>query len=117
MRDETRFYIAGAWVAPLGSDVLDVINPATEKPAGRIALGTSADVDRAVAAAKLAFTGYSLWSVEDRIALLERIGEVYKARMPDLAAAVTEEMGAPAKFRSGPRPGPAMASWPRPLRR
>lgn len=98
MRDETRFYIAGAWVAPLGSDVLDVINPATEKPAGRIALGTSADVDRAVAAAKLAFTGYSLWSVEDRIALLERIGEVYKARMPDLAAAVTEEMGAPAKF-------------------
>jgi aldehyde dehydrogenase (NAD+) len=46
-----HLYVDGAW-APASSDgVLDVVNPATEEVAGRIALGTPADVDRAVAAA------------------------------------------------------------------
>jgi aldehyde dehydrogenase (NAD+) len=98
MRHETRFYVDGAWVQPEGAATLDVINPATEAPAGRISLGTPAHVDQAVAAARRAFASFSTWPQAERIALLERIVEGYRRRAPDLAAAVTEEMGAPAKF-------------------
>jgi aldehyde dehydrogenase (NAD+) len=59
MRVYTKAYIDGAWVAPLGGEVIDVINPATERPAGQITLATPADVDRAVAAARTAFRTFS----------------------------------------------------------
>jgi len=98
MRDYTQFYIDGAWVAPAAPRTLDVINPATEKPAGRISLGSAADVDRAVAAATTAFQSFSQTSREERLALLGRIVEVYKRRYNDMAAAITEEMGAPASL-------------------
>jgi aldehyde dehydrogenase (NAD+) len=74
---------------------MDVINPATEEPICAIALGNSADVDRAVAAAKAAFETFSQTTREERIALLEKIIACYKARMGDIAAAVSQEMGAP----------------------
>ncbi|NMO00946.1 aldehyde dehydrogenase family protein [Gordonia sp. TBRC 11910] len=97
MPDITKFYIDGQWVDPIGElNVLDVINPATEKAAGQVALGTSADVDAAVAAARRAFDSWSQSSVADRIALLQAIIAEYQNRSADLAAAVTEEMGAPA---------------------
>ena len=95
MRDYRQFYIDGAWVEPAAPKPLDVINPATEKPCGQISLGGQADVDRAVAAAKRAFEGYAHATREDRLALLGRILEVYKRRYNDMAAAITEEMGAP----------------------
>jgi aldehyde dehydrogenase (NAD+) len=50
MRDYTRIYVDGAWVKPLDGKIFDVINPATERPAGHITLCTAADVDRAVEA-------------------------------------------------------------------
>ncbi|GAB18556.1 putative aldehyde dehydrogenase [Gordonia effusa NBRC 100432] len=96
MPDITKFYIDGQWVDPVGElNLLDVINPATEKAAGQVALGTSADVDAAVAAARRAFDSWSQTSVDDRIALLGAIIAEYQNRFADLAAAVTEEMGAP----------------------
>ncbi len=98
MRDYTKFYIDGAWVDPASPKTLDVINPATEKPAGRISLGAAADVDRAAAAARRAFASYGQTSREERVALLGRIIEAYKARYNDMAAAITEEMGAPASL-------------------
>ncbi|MEV9354135.1 aldehyde dehydrogenase family protein, partial [Klebsiella pneumoniae] len=75
-----------------------VINPATEQPCSEIALGTAADVDAAVAAARTAFETYSQTTVAERAALLERIIEEYKKRIPDLAQAVSQEMGAPIGF-------------------
>jgi aldehyde dehydrogenase (NAD+) len=95
MRDYLKFYIDGAWVQPAFPNTLDVINPATERPAGRINLGTAADVDRAVTAARRAFETYSQTTREDRLALLGRIVDTYKRRYNDMAAAITEEMGAP----------------------
>src|SRR5690606_24082664 len=71
-------------------------DPATERPAGRVALGGAADVDRAVAAARRAFERYGVLPVADRLALLDRIIAAYQQRMPDLAAAITAEIGAPA---------------------
>jgi aldehyde dehydrogenase (NAD+) len=96
MRDYTKFYIDGQWVDPATPNPLDVINPATEEVAGRIHLGSAADVDRAVAAAKKAFTSFSRTSVKERIELLGAIAGEYQKRYNDMAAAITEEMGAPA---------------------
>ena len=95
MDNAKKFYINGEWVDPIGTETMDVINPATEEPICAIALGNSADVDRAVAAAKAAFETFLQTTREERIALLEKIIECYKARMGDIAAAVSQEMGAP----------------------
>ncbi|MBL8350223.1 MAG: aldehyde dehydrogenase family protein [Burkholderiaceae bacterium] len=98
MRDYLKFYINGAWVDPVTPKCIEVINPATEAVAGRISMGSAADVDAAVKAARAAFAAYSQTSVADRVALLEAIIAEYKKRYADMAAAITEEMGAPAKL-------------------
>ena len=107
MRDYTRFYIEGEWVEPPGARTLEVVNPATESVAGRISLGSRADVDRAVAAAQRAFESYSRSTREERMALLERIIAVYKRRMEDMAQAISEEMGAPLETIARPQQAPA----------
>ena len=98
MRDYTKFYIDGKWVAPSAPRSLDVINPANEEVAGRISLGAQADVDAAVAAAKKAFKTFSRTTREERLELLQSILAEYQKRFGDLASAVTEEMGAPASL-------------------
>ncbi len=101
MREYLKFYIGGEWVAPTELKTLDVINPATEQVAGKIALGSAADVDKAVKAARKAFASWSQTSREERLAVLKRILEEYQKRIGDLAAAITEEMGAPASLAGG----------------
>lgn len=96
MPDITKFYIDGQWVDPVEPRLIDVINPATEKPAGQVAIGSAADVDAAVAAARRAFLTWGQTTVEERLEVLNRVIAEYQNRMGDLAAAVTEEMGAPA---------------------
>ncbi|HAC59626.1 MAG TPA: aldehyde dehydrogenase family protein, partial [Rhodobiaceae bacterium] len=98
MKECLKFYINGEWVDPIEPKTLDVINPATEEPCAKISIGSSKDVDKAVAAAKKAFETYSQVSVEDRIALLAKILEVYQSRYGEIAEAITMEMGAPAKL-------------------
>ncbi len=93
-----QFYIDGAWVDPVVPATLDVINPATEAPFLTIATGTSADVDRAVAAARAAFATWSLTSRDERLALLRRVLDEYNRRFEDIAQAVSAEMGAPIEF-------------------
>jgi aldehyde dehydrogenase (NAD+) len=89
------FYINGAWVPPLKANDLEVINPATEKPVAVISMGTAADINRAVAAAKTAFQTYSRTSVEERLALLEKLLAIYKRRYDEMAQTITLELGAP----------------------
>ena len=94
--NDRKFYIDGAWVDPVEPRPLDVINPATEEAVATISLGSAKDVDRAVKAARAAFPAFSRTSKADRIALLQRIIEAYKARYDDIAKAISLEMGAPA---------------------
>jgi len=96
MRDSLTFYIGGQWVDPVEPRTIDVVNPANEEVFGRVGLGGPEDVDRAVRAARRAFETFSQTSRDERIALLERVIEAYQARADDLAAAITQEMGAPA---------------------
>uniref|UniRef100_UPI003F6B934A aldehyde dehydrogenase family protein n=1 Tax=Congregibacter sp. TaxID=2744308 RepID=UPI003F6B934A len=95
MREHLKFYINGEWVDPAVPKPFDVIDPAHETVCARISLGSEADVDRAVAAAKAAFATYGMSSREERIALLERCIEVYQSRYHDIAEAIRTEMGAP----------------------
>ena len=98
MKEQLNFYIGGAWVGPAVANTIDVINPATEEPMGRISLGSAADVDRAVQAAVSAFESFSLSSREERLALLDRVIEVYKSRYGEIGQSISEEMGAPLVF-------------------
>jgi len=98
MRHHTQFFIDRRWVDPAGSARLAVIDPSTEESFTEIALGGKADVERAVAAAKTAFDGYSRTSREERLALLTRILNAYNSRAEDLARTVSQEMGAPLSF-------------------
>jgi aldehyde dehydrogenase (NAD+) len=101
MREYLKFYIDGKWIAPVEPKLLDVVNPATEQICGKIALGSAADVDKAVKAARKAFATWSVTSREERLTVLSRIAEEYQKRAGDLAAAITEEMGAPASLANG----------------
>jgi aldehyde dehydrogenase (NAD+) len=95
MKEYLQFYINGEWVDPVTPRTLDVENPATEEPFARISLGSEADVDSAVAAAKAAFPAFSQTSVEYRADLLDKITAGIAARTGEIAEAISSEMGAP----------------------
>lgn len=101
MHSHLQHFIDGAWIGSESGRVHRVVDPATERPVTEITLGSAADVDRAVAAARRAFETFSRTSAEERAALLERIIDGYKARVGELAEAVSEEMGAPIDFARG----------------
>ena len=90
MREMLQFYIDGQWVDPATPKALDVINPATEEVCGQISLGSAADVDKAVAAAKRAFPAFSQTSRDERIDLLSAILDEYKSRYDDVANAIMD---------------------------
>jgi aldehyde dehydrogenase (NAD+) len=96
MSHEMQFYIDGEWVDPIVPHPFDVIDPSTEEAYAKISLGSKADVDRAVAAARKAFETFSQTTKQERLELLKRILAVYNARFEDVADAISKEMGAPA---------------------
>jgi aldehyde dehydrogenase (NAD+) len=95
MKDCRQFYIDGKWVDPAEPHDSTVINPASEEPIATISLGSVRDVDRAVRAAKRSFESYSESTLDERVALLRRIIEVYQAKMEEMAVTISREMGAP----------------------
>ena len=96
MKTYEQFYINGEWVDPVeGLNTCDVLNPANEEVIGKIAMGSAADVDKAVIAAKDAFDTFSQTSVEERLALLGKIVEVYQSKYDEIAETISSEMGAP----------------------
>jgi len=98
VQEHAEFYIDGGWVAASGGQRLDVINPATEEAFCRIAMGAQPDVDKAVAAAKAAFPAFSRTTKEERLDLLSKVLEAYKARVDEMAETISREMGAPLGF-------------------
>jgi aldehyde dehydrogenase (NAD+) len=111
MKDARQFYIDGKWVAPAQPHDFPVINPATEEQIATISLGSAADVDRAVAAAKRAFDSFSETTVEQRRELLQRIVAVYKAKSQEMAQAISSEMGAPLAFAKAAQVGAGLAHF------
>lgn len=101
MREYLKFYIDGQWVDPIEMNTVTTVNPATEEASGTIVLGSAADVDKAVMAARKAFSSWSATTREERIQVLERIQQEMEKRSAELGQAITEEMGAPAALAGG----------------
>ena len=95
MLEKRDFYINGQWVAPINGTDHHVIDPSTEEPPAVISLGGTEDAEAAIAAAKAAFPAWMATTPADRIAMVEKLIEVYKSRAEDLATAMSAEMGAP----------------------
>ncbi|HEY0106526.1 MAG TPA: aldehyde dehydrogenase family protein [Rhizomicrobium sp.] len=95
MQDHLQFYIDGKWVDPVTPKTLEVENPATEEAFARISMGSKADVDKAVAAAKRAFKSFSQTTKKQRIELLQAIMASYQKHIGEVAEAIHAEMGAP----------------------
>ncbi|MEM8739987.1 MAG: aldehyde dehydrogenase family protein [Pseudomonadota bacterium] len=95
MLEQRQFYINGQWVDPRDGTDHEVINPSTEEPCAVISLGGQADTDAAVAAAKAALPGWMATPPQERIALLEKLLEIFTSRKEELAGATSMEMGAP----------------------
>ncbi len=95
MIEKRQFYINGEWVAPKAANDYHVIDPSTEEPYAVISLGAQADTDAAVAAAKAAFPAWMATPVEERIALVEKLLEIYQRRGDEMGEIMSHEMGAP----------------------
>ncbi|WP_062209541.1 aldehyde dehydrogenase family protein [Aureimonas sp. AU12] len=98
MTHALQFYIDGAWVDPARPATLPVIDPSTEEAYAEIAMGSAADVDRAVAAARRAFESFSQTTKAERLAMMRRLLAVYESRIGEMADAISREMGAPRPF-------------------
>jgi aldehyde dehydrogenase (NAD+) len=101
MYDFRQFYIDGQWVNPVTSHEFPVINPASEAVIGGVSLGSAADLDKAVAAARRAFERFARSSRAERVELLEAILAEYTRRKEDIALAISDEMGAPLSLARG----------------
>jgi aldehyde dehydrogenase (NAD+) len=95
MIEKREFYINGAWTAPAQANDCQVIDPSTEEACTVISLGSEADTNAAVAAAKAALPGWMATPVEERLAQVEKLGARYQERGEDLAQSMSAEMGAP----------------------
>lgn len=95
MLDKRNFYINGQWVAPATANDFSVINPSTEEVCAVISLGDKADTDAAVAAASKAFDSWSQTPKAERLALIEKLADIYEARSDEMGEAISLEMGAP----------------------
>lgn len=95
MKHYGKCYINGEWVEASASKTFELVNPATEEVFATVALAGTQEVDRAVKAARGAFATFSRTTREERLALLERIVEVFVRREEEVAEAITQELGAP----------------------
>lgn len=90
-------YIGGRWTTPAAGDVIEQVSPMTERRLGTAPAASSADVDRAVAAARRAFDEgpWPNMTVQQRMAVLERVRKIYAGRADEIASLITAEMGCP----------------------
>ncbi len=93
--EKRDFYINGRWVGPAERHDFEVINPSNEEPCAVISLGGPADTDAAVAAANAAFDGWSQTPKAERLALIEKLADIYEARSDEMGETISLEMGAP----------------------
>lgn len=109
MSNLKNFYINGQWVAPSAARDFDVINPSNEEVCATISLGSEADTDAAVAAARAAFKSWAFVPKAEKLALLRKLLDIYKARSEEMAQAMSMEMGAPIKLSRAQQVG--AGSW------
>ena len=98
MSNSEKFYINGVWCDPIQAKSFEVIHPGNEEKIASIAMGSRADVNIAVDAAKEAFKTWQFSEVAERVALLERILKVYQSRAEEFVKIMPYEMGTTISF-------------------
>lgn len=91
----SKLFIDGASATPSTSDLIEVVNPATEQIVGSAPAGTARDIDAAVQAARAAADSWAATSPAERGRILAAAHDALKSRAEDAAALVTAELGAP----------------------
>jgi acyl-CoA reductase-like NAD-dependent aldehyde dehydrogenase len=86
-------YYGGEWQKPSTTETIDVISSATEEVIGRVPRGNAEEVNRAVAAARRAFDSWSRTPPDERASWLEKLSGAMKTRVPQVAEAITHEVG------------------------
>lgn len=100
MKQYPHLYIDGQWTEPTDPRDVELIDPTREEAFARVTMGTAADVDRAVTAARRAFETFSATSVEERIALIDRIIDVYESHIDEFSELIAREVGIPVSSRA-----------------
>lgn len=100
MRHYPHLYIDGRWTDPIEPREVELIDPTREEAFARVTLGTAADADLAVAAARKAFESFSATPVEDRIALIDRVIDVYESYADEFSELIAREVGIPVGNRA-----------------
>ena len=93
-----KMIIGGSEVEAATGERMPVINPATEKEIGSVPRGSARDLDRAVAAARKAFKGWSRQTPAERSARLMKLADLLDARLDALAELETRQTGKPIKL-------------------
>lgn len=106
-----NFYIDGRWVPSKGDGYTEVTDSATEEVVAKVALGSQADVDDAVAAARAAFPSWSSAPLDVRGKYLRDIGAGLAARYPDIVETISTEVGSPKAFSEMVQAGLPLGEW------
>ncbi|MGV9797371.1 aldehyde dehydrogenase family protein [Mycobacterium sp. NPDC003449] len=107
MADRSAFYIGGRWARPSSSERIRVVSPHTEQKIAVVPAATSDDIDAAVTAARSAFDDWSSTPLAERLAVVERIAAAYAPRVPEIAEAITSQVGSPISFANAAQAGGA----------
>lgn len=111
MKTYDKFYINGQWVDPKGSDTTEIVDSATEEIIAEVPLGSAADVDDAVAAAKAAFESWASTPADIRAKYLRDIGAGLTARFTEIADVISAEVGSPKTFANMVQAGLSVGEW------
>ena len=93
---DSLHFINGEYVPSLSGKVKDNINPATEEVISQISQGGQEEVNEAVAAAKKALKGpWKKFTLDERIAVIRKIGDIILERKDELARLESLDTGKP----------------------
>lgn len=109
MVNRMQFYIDGAWIDPASMKTARTVNPATAEEIHELALGSKADVDKAVTAARRAFDSFSQTTREQRMSILTKVLDIYKDRAKEIGDSISDEIGAPLAMAEQKQAGSAIA--------
>jgi succinate-semialdehyde dehydrogenase/glutarate-semialdehyde dehydrogenase len=93
MYPDLALHIGGAWLNGNGRQGEDVINPATEKPLGRLPHAGASDLDAALEAARKGFEVWRATSAYDRAKVLRKAANLVRERAEAIGRIMTQEQG------------------------
>ena len=110
MKTYPSHYINGQWIQARSAETFQVHDASTEQVMASVPAGTAAEAEQAVLAARAAFDGWAALPVETR-AFLDKVSAGLKARMDEMATAISREVGMPLKLAKPVQVGTPVWNW------